>query len=163
LSGLGTIVMARDGLEKAMSIGPVELLIVKFPGDKLGGGQLAPALQELVENHIIRVIDLVIVRKDAIGRVATIELSTLDDADWAMFEPIVDEILGIISHDDIDSLSAMLDNDTSGAIMLFENTWATRFRDGLLATKGEVVFLERVPRSVIEEVMAAATATAAVA
>src|SRR4051812_36118741 len=99
-----------------MSIGPVEIIIVTFPGDKLGGGQLAPALQELVENGTIRVIDLVIIRKDAIGRVETIELSTLDDEDWAQFEPLVDEVLGLISHDDIASLSTMLDNNTSGAI-----------------------------------------------
>ena len=145
-----------------MSIGPVELLIVRFPGHELGGGHLAPALQELVENHTIRVIDLVILRKDATGRVETIELSTLGDEDWAMFEPLVDEVLGVISHDDIDTLSAMLDNGTAGAIMLFENTWATRFRDALLAANGELVFLERVPRSVIEEVMAA-TAMPAVA
>jgi len=39
-------------------------------------------------------------------------------------------------------------------LMLFENTWAIKFRDAILNAKGELVFNERVPRAVIDELVA---------
>jgi hypothetical protein len=135
-----------------MSIGPVELIIVKFPGNQLRGGfgELVPALRDVVESNTVRVIDLVIVRKDADGKTEAIELTSLDEDQFTVFKSLVDEVLRLISADQIQRLSDMLDNNSAGAIMLFENVWATRFRDSLLAAKGELVAIERVPKSVID-------------
>lgn len=146
-----------------MSIGPVEIIIVKFPGNELHGdfGDLAPALKELVDNGIVRVIDLVLVRKDADGQVFWRELTSLDESDFNVFEPLVDDILGLISDDDIQTLSDLLENNSAGGIMLFENVWATKFSDSLLAANGQVVYNERVPRAVIDEVLAQAPAASA--
>ena len=135
-----------------MSIGPVELIIVRFPGHQLRGGfgELAPALKDLVESNTVRIIDLVIVRKDANGKAESIELTSLDPEEFSVFESLVDEVLGLISADQIQRLSDGLENNSAGAIMLFENVWATRFRDSLLAANGELVAIERVPKSVID-------------
>ena len=133
-----------------MTIGPVELIFVKFPGNQLRGGAIAPALKDLVDSNIVRVIDLRIVRKDADGKTQSIELTSLDDDQFKTFEPLVERVLGLISEDQIQRLSDLLENDSAGAIMLFENVWATRFRDALLAANGELVAIERVPSSVID-------------
>ena len=135
-----------------MSIGPVELIMVKFPGNQLRGGfgELAPALKDLVESNTVRVIDLVIMRKDAAGKTESIELTSLAEDQFSVFESLVDEVLGLISADQMQRLSDMLENNSAGAIMLFENVWATRFRDSLLAANGELVAIERVPKSVID-------------
>jgi hypothetical protein len=135
-----------------VTIGPVELIFVKFPGNQLRGGAnaIAPALKDLVDSNTVRVIDLRIVRKDADGKIQSIELTSLDEDQFKTFEPLVDRVLGLISEDQIQRLSDLLQNNSSGAIMLFENVWATRFRDSLLAANGELVAIERIPGAVIE-------------
>jgi hypothetical protein len=125
---------------------------VKFPGHQLRGdfGKLVPALKELVESNTVRVIDLVIVRKSAEGNTESIELTSLNQDEFSAFESLVDDVLGLISAEQIQGLADMLENNSAGVIMLFENVWATRFRDSLLAADGELVAIERVPKSVID-------------
>ena len=60
-----------------MAVGPVDMVIMGFPGNKFTG-RIAPALMELVDSGTIRVIDLLFVMKDADGTVATIEAADLD-------------------------------------------------------------------------------------
>lgn len=137
-----------------MPLGPIELLEVKFPGNQFTG-EIAPALAELVEDGLIRVIDIVFVGKDADGTVTNFELSDLDDDTYAAFDPIVDEIAGLLSEDDLQAVAATLENNTSIGLLLFENVWAARFAEAIRQAKGEVVLNERIPRAVIETLMAA--------
>jgi len=137
-----------------MSYGPIELLVVKFPGNQFKG-EIAPALRDLVETGTIRVIDIVFVNKDENGVVEAVEINDLDDDDYATFDPVVSDVTGLLSPEDIQQLSEGLDNDSSGAIMLFENTWARTFVDSLRNANAELIFNERIPRKVIEEVLAA--------
>jgi Family of unknown function (DUF6325) len=142
-----------------MSLGPVELIVVKFPGSQFTG-EIAPALRELVDNGTIRVIDLLFIKKKN-GAVATIEMNDLDDEDFAAFEPMVDELTGLFNEDDVRQLAAQLEDNSSAAVMLFENTWATRFRDAVVKAKGELVFNDRIPRVVIDELLRENAATPA--
>jgi Family of unknown function (DUF6325) len=137
-----------------MSLGPVELLIVSFPGNQFKG-EIAPALKELVDNGTIRVIDILFVNKDENGKVEMVEINDLDDDDLSTFDPVVSDVTGLLTEDDIQHLSKLLDNNSSAAMMLFENTWATKFRDALLNANAQLVLNERIPRAVIEEVAAA--------
>jgi uncharacterized membrane protein len=143
-----------------MALGPVELLVVKFPGNQFRG-EIAPALRELVEGGTIRVIDLLFVTKDAGGNLRSAELTDLDAATYAVYDPLVADLEGLLADDDVQRLGAALDNNSSAAVLLFENVWATRFRDAVVAARGELVLAERIPRSVIEEVAAARAQAAA--
>ena len=140
-----------------MSIGPVDLLVVKFPGNQFKG-EIAPALKQLVEDGIIRVVDILFANKDETGKVEMIEINDLDDDDFSRFDPVVEDLTGILTPDDARQLSSGLENDSAGAIMLFENTWATRFRDAMVNANGQLVLDERIPRAVIDELMAASAA-----
>jgi hypothetical protein len=137
-----------------MSIGPVEILVISFPGNKFNG-DVAPALAELVQAGTIRVIDLVFVAKDAAGDVVAVELSDLDEATGAAFRPHVEEPSGMLAEEDIEDLAADLDADSSAAILLFEHVWATRFRDAVVESGGELVAAIRIPKEAIDEVLAA--------
>jgi len=137
-----------------MALGPVEILVVSFPGNEFNG-EIAPALADLVQTGLIRVIDLVFVTKDADGSVVGIELSELDDAVTAAFEPHVEEPNGLLAEEDIEDLGADLAPGSSAAILLFEHVWATRFRDALLGSGGELVADIRIPKEVIDEVVGA--------
>ena len=58
-------------------IGPVEYMIVSFPGNRFTG-EIAPALGKLVESNMIRIIDLAFVSKDADGSIGAFELSDVE-------------------------------------------------------------------------------------
>jgi uncharacterized membrane protein len=137
-----------------MDVGPVEILMVEFPGNEFTG-EIAPALAELVDQGTIRVIDLLFVTKDADGNVGAIELSDADDAVRSAFEPIVEEASGLLSEEDIEDLGEGLDPGSSAAMLLFEHVWATRFRDAVLASGGELLASVRIPKEVVDEVIAA--------
>jgi hypothetical protein len=140
-----------------MSLGPIELLIVKFPGSRFTG-EIAPALKDLVESGTIRVIDILFVHKDEDGQVTVLEINDLDDDNFSRFDPVVEDLTGMLTPDDARQLSSGLDNNSAGAIMLFENTWAIRFRDAMENANGQLVLDERIPRAVIDELVAASEA-----
>jgi hypothetical protein len=136
-----------------MAIGPIELLVVKFPGNQFKG-EIAPALQELVESGTIHVIDLIFAIKDESGTLAVLELNDLGDQRLAVVAPQRSELSGALTEDDARSLTGSLENNSSAAIMLFENTWAAKFAEAMRNANGELVLNERIPRAVIDELIA---------
>jgi len=110
---------------------------------------------ELVENRTIRIIDIVFAQRDGDGRLRLFELDGLDAELVVLFNPVVADITGMLSEDDQYLLASALENNSSAAIMLFENVWATRFADAMRSANGQLVFNERIPRAVIEELVAA--------
>lgn len=137
-----------------MDIGPVEILVVGFPGNQFTG-EVAPALGELVESGLIRLIDLVFVTKDANGDVVGVELSDLDEATSAAFHPHVAAPSGMLADEDIEDIGADLAPESSAAILLFEHVWATKFRDAVLGSGGELIASIRIPKEVVDEVVGA--------
>ncbi len=137
-----------------MSLGPVEMLLVKFPGNQFKG-EIVPALKELVETNTIRVMDILFLKKDAAGDLTIIEISELEADDvYDAFDPLVPEVSGLLSESHARPMATSLEPSSSAALMLFENTWATRFRDAIGVDNGQVILNERIPKAVIETLMA---------
>jgi hypothetical protein len=135
-----------------MSIGPIEMLVVKFPGNKFRG-EIVPALEELIDNGTIRLVDLVFILKEADGSVDALEYTDLDGEIVDLLSPVAQEMSGLLNEDDVEQIAQLLEPNSSAALMLFENVWATRFRDAVLDAKGELLLSERIPHSVVQEVL----------
>ena len=135
-----------------MPLGPVEMLCIKFPGNSIKD-EISSALKALVESKTIRIIDILFVKKNESGEVTMSEIDDLE-VDHSILDPIIADITGLISEEDVQTMSQALGNDSFAALMLFENIWATTFRDAVLNAKGELLFSERIPNSVVEQVMA---------
>jgi len=133
-------------------IGPVDLLVVKFPGNKFKG-EIAPALRDLVDSGTIRVIDLLFAIKDAEGNFDMIDVKEVEDAELTVYEPLLTGGTELLSMDDIQQVADMLPNNSSAAVLLFENAWATRFRDALVNADAELIYNIRIPYTVIQELM----------
>jgi hypothetical protein len=137
-----------------MAIGPVEMLVVKFPGNQFTG-EIVPALKELVESGTVRILDILFIKKDAAKNVEMTEIRDLISGD-----PVLDRaaasLTAVVSEEDVEEFGAMLESNSSAAVILFENTWATRFADAVYKSKGEVIINQRIPRSVINELVAEA-------
>ena len=142
-----------------MSLGPIEMLVVKFPGNRFSG-EIIPALAELVENGTVRIVDLLFAVKNKQGDVKVLEFGDLDPDIFGQWDPLVSDVTPLLNEDDARELTASLENNSSAALLLFENTWATRFVDAVSNARGEVVVNERIPRAVVQELTAELTATA---
>jgi uncharacterized protein DUF6325 len=113
-----------------MSVGGIELLAVKFPGNRFTG-EIIEALDALVDSGTVRVVDLVFVSKSETGEVRALDLPDLDTESLAALEPLVEDTLGLLSADDAERMAAVLQNGSSAGLMLCEKVWSTRFNDAL--------------------------------
>ena len=94
-----------------MSVGPIEYLVVAFPGNKFKG-EIIPALAELVESETIRILDLVFIIKDEEGNVGAVELAELDpDDEAAGMSDIADIDSGLLNEDDVAIAAEALEPD----------------------------------------------------
>jgi uncharacterized membrane protein len=136
-----------------MPKGPIELVIVDFPDEQLHV-EIMPAIKQLVAAGTVRVADLLFLVKRSDGRVESVELADASSDIESVLDGVIDSFDGLLSVDDVDSLGAGLEPGTSALVVLFENTWAAPFVDAVRAANGSVIFNERIPRMVIEELMA---------
>jgi hypothetical protein len=132
-----------------MGIGPVEYMILAFPGNRFKG-EIVPALAELVDSGTIRVIDLAFVIKDADGDVATLEMADLDSEVYQAFDALTSETLGLLNEEDLRAAAEELEPNSSAALLVWEDLWAAKFADAVRNADGVVLDLERVPYEVVQ-------------
>jgi uncharacterized membrane protein len=137
-----------------MGVGPIDVVIIGFPGNKFSG-QIAPAIMELVESGTIRVIDLLFVMKDADGVVLTIDAADLDADTGPRFMAINVIQPGALGPDDADEIAEDLEPNTSALLVAFENAWAAKFVEAVRAADGFVIDQIRIPADVTEAVVTA--------
>ena len=125
-------------------MGPVDYLVVEFPGSKMTGEGL-PLLVDLVDQGIIRILDLVFVSKDLDGTVAGIAVADLDgdgELDLAIFEGVSS---GLLDEDDVSEAASVLEPGSSAGILVYENTWAAPFAAALRRGGAQLVAGGRIP------------------
>jgi len=130
-------------------IGPVDYLIVSFPGNQFKG-DIAPALADLVDAGTIRIIDLVFVGKDENGDVVTAELLELDPAVQAGLERLGVEPSGLLSDEDLTDAAEALEPNSSAALLLWENIWAKDVANAIRAAGGQLVDFGRLPHDAVQ-------------
>ena len=111
-----------------MGIGPVEYMVVAFPGNQFNG-EVAPALRDLIDSNTIRVMDLAFVMKDVDGNVVGGELEDAGSEVMQAFNALAIERGGLLNDDDLVEIGDALDANSSAAILVWEDLWAKRFAD----------------------------------
>jgi uncharacterized membrane protein len=130
-------------------IGPVEYMIVAFPGNKFRG-EIAPALADLVESGTIRIIDLAFVGKDADGDVVAFELSDLDDDVQQKINSLDPQAGGLLNDDDLMAAAEELEPNSSAALLVWEDLWAAKVAQAIRDADGVVLDIERVPHEIVQ-------------
>jgi hypothetical protein len=147
--------MERDDLE---DMGPIDYLVVEFPGNRMTGEGL-PLLVDLVDRGIIRILDLVFVRKDLDGSVRGMAIADLDkdgQLDLAVFEGASS---GLLDQEDLEEAGGVLEPGSSAGLLVYENRWAAPFAKALRRGGAQVVASGRIP---VQAVLAALDATESV-
>ena len=140
-------------------LGPVEYIVIRFEGDRFTG-DIVPALNDLLDKGLVRMIDVAVVSKAADGAVSILETQELGPEVAAAFLKLTGEVSGLLSEADLQELGDTLAPGTTAAAFLFEHVWATRFAVAVRAAKGELVLSERIPHAVMTEAQAQLLAVA---
>lgn len=124
-------------------LGPVDWIVVEFPGSRFNG-RIAPALADLVERDLIRVLDLLVLKKDADGGLEAFELSDLDDGELGGLRSHEAELAMLLSEDDVTALAAAIEPGSSAAVLVWENRWAAPFGVAVRESGGQLVASGRI-------------------
>jgi Family of unknown function (DUF6325) len=125
-------------------LGPIDYIVVAFPADRMTGEAL-PLLVDLVDRGVIRILDLVFLRKDEDGTVTTlsqVDLDRMKVLETALFEGAASGLLGA---DDVNEAAAALDPGTAAGVLVYENVWATPFATALRRSGGQLIASGHIP------------------
>jgi hypothetical protein len=134
-----------------MAIGPVDVYVIGFPGNKFSG-QIVPAIMEQVQAGVIRVLDVLFVMKDAEGTVVTLSIEDLD-ADGAAFAELDITSPGALNDEDADEIADDLPLDSSALLIAYENIWMTNIVLAFAAAEAVVINQVRIPVDVVAAVI----------
>ena len=141
------------------NLGPIQMLTLAFPGNRFNG-EILPELDRLKGEGIVRVIDMLVVRKDSQGHALVATASDLDFEEATALGSYFGALAGLASggaegfdrgaiagaaeladghvfdEDDIFRVTQALDPNTSAVMILLEHTWARALLDAVARADG---------------------------
>ena len=125
-------------------LGPVDWIVVEFPGSTFNGS-IAPELTSLVDRGLVKILDLLILKKDADGVLEIAELSDLDDGELGELRAFETELATLLSEDDVISAAEAIEPGSTAALLVWENLWAAPFGASVRHAGGQLVASGRIP------------------
>jgi uncharacterized membrane protein len=143
----------------ATIMGPVQMLVLGFEGDHFTG-EILPELRRLKDADVIRMIDLLFVRKDEKGELDVLHVSDLSPEEATQFGALAGALIGLgaggeegfvagaelgaaaledghaISDAEVWHVEETIPPGTAAAIALIEHRWAIPFRDAVVRAGG---------------------------
>jgi hypothetical protein len=136
-----------------MTIGPLEFVVIGCKGHQFTS-EIVPELNSIQEKGLIRVVDLFFVRKDVNGTVTVLEVNDLNDDELAAFDPIKEDLMGLLTPEDIVLLTGTIPPDTSAVIVLLEHAWLLKLTAGLNRAGAVLLAGGMVPQASMEKLEA---------
>ena len=136
--------MTVEETERLDELGPVDWIVVEFPGSRFNG-TIAPTLTDLVDRGIIRILDLLMIRKDADGSIDAFEISDLDDDEIGSIRDYETTMANLLSEEDVESVAAAIEPGSTAALLVWENCWAAPFGSAVRHAGGQLVASGRIP------------------
>lgn len=125
-------------------LGPIDYLVIEFPGGRLTGEGL-PLLLDLVDRRIIRVFDLLFVKKSMDGSVRSLDVGELDADGSRGLAVFSGARSGLLGDDDVNEAAAALEPGSAAAVLVYENTWAAPLAVALRRGGAQLVAAGRIP------------------
>ena len=126
------------------SLGPIDFVVVEFPANESNfTGEMVEELLRLVEAGLIRVVDVLILVKDADGVVDALELSDVDDL--GPLAALEAELAELLAEEDVVNLAAAMDPGSTAGVLIWENLWAAPFASAVRHSGGQLIADGRIP------------------
>jgi hypothetical protein len=125
-------------------LGPVDYLVVEFPpGVSHFTGEMAEELAKLVDSGTIRMLDLVILTKDADGEIDALEIEDLEQIDE--LQAAKTQLADLLAAEDVVHLAAAMEPGTVAGVLVWENKWAAPFASAARRSGGQLIANGRIP------------------
>jgi hypothetical protein len=125
-------------------LGPVDYLVVEFPpGAANFTGEMAAEIAKLVDAKVIRVLDLLILQKDADGTLEAVEIDDLDQVDELRVAET--QLAELLAEEDVVHLAAAMEPGTVAGVLVWENLWAAPFASAARRAGGQLIASGRIP------------------
>jgi hypothetical protein len=125
-------------------LGPVDYLVVEFPaGQSNFNGEMAAELASLNRAGTIRLLDLLILQKDADGAIEAFEVDDFDAVDELV--ELEGEIAEILAAKDIANLAESMHPGSVAGCIVWENRWAAPFASATRRAGGQQIASGRIP------------------
>ena len=125
-------------------LGPVDYLVVEFPpGVSHFTGEMAKELARLVDSGTIRLLDLLILAKDADGAIEALEVEDLEQLDE--LQTAETQLAELLAAEDVAHLAAAMEPGTVAGVLVWENTWAAPFASAARRSGGQLIANGRIP------------------
>ncbi len=139
-----TDILTQEVPEELDELGPVDWIVLEFPGSRFKG-EIAPALADLTDRDIVRVLDLLLIRKDGEGSLEVFESSDLDDSQAGGLRVYETALAELLSEEDVLAVSEAIEPGSTAALLVWENTWAAPFGAAVRHAGGQLVASGRIP------------------
>jgi hypothetical protein len=139
-------------------LGPIDIVVIGYPAGAPMTGEAAPLLVDLVDRGIIRVLDVMFVRKDEDGSFSGFDARDLDAdsvGDFAVFEGASSGLLG---DEDVATAAEGIEPGTAAVMIVYENRWAAPFVAAVHRNGGVPIAFERIPAQDLIDALDAAEA-----
>lgn len=130
--------------EELDELGPVDWIVVEFPGSHFKG-EIAPALNDLVSRGIVRVLDLLLIRKQEDESLDFFELSDLDESEIGSLRAYETALATLLSEEDVEAVAAAVEPGSTAALLVWENSWAAPFASAVRRAGGQLAATGRIP------------------
>jgi hypothetical protein len=144
--------MSTETSQDQLVLGPVDFLVIEFPGSHFTGEGL-PLLVDLVDRGIIRVLDLVFVKKRDDGSIVSLDVGQLDGGGAQGLSVFRGATSGLLAQDDLDKAADVLEAGSSAALLVYENTWAAPLATALMRSGAQLVASARIPAPALLEAL----------
>jgi hypothetical protein len=144
--------------EQLDEMGPIDYVVLEWPGDAPVTGEVLPLLVDLVERGTIRILDIGVIVKDADGSVTVGDLVELAEQDAGLAE-FTGASSGLLGPDDLEEAAAAVEPGTVAAVLVWENRWAAPVAAALRRSGGQLVASGRIP---VQAILASLDATEAI-
>jgi hypothetical protein len=142
-------------------LGPVDYIVVEFPADQANfSGAMASELSALVNRGVVRVLDLLFLKKELDGSLEGFESHELGDDDLGELRAAETELAMLLAEEDVESIGAALEPGSVAAVLVWENVWAAPFGAAVRQSGGQLVASGRIPIQALAAALEADEATA---
>jgi Family of unknown function (DUF6325) len=137
-------------------LGPVDYVVVEFPADRANfSGEMAGELKALVERGVVRVLDLILLKKELDGSVEGFESYDFGDIDLGGLRELETELALLLAEEDVEAIGAAMEPGSVAAVLVWENAWAAPFGSAARRSGGQLVASGRIPIQALAAVIEA--------
>ena len=130
--------------ESIDDLGPIDYLVVEFPGSNFTG-EIMPEMVDLVQRGVVRVLELVVIKKDEDGSFEALEFDDISGGVLGELRAMERDLANLLSEDDVAAVAEALEPGSTAGLLIYENLWAAPFASAVRRAGGQVVAGGRIP------------------